>query len=90
MAPAEILRKLEKNGIFRFTSSIDALGVPVHVEILTGRRFGRPAFAVGFSFDRASFGKLAEKLSGIGVDFLDKLGLELEVRVIFEATYTGN
>ena len=83
MAPVEVLTKLVKYGITRFTASIDALGVPVHVEILVGIRFGRPAFAVGFAFDRASFGKVAEKLSGIGVDFLDKLGLELEVTLTF-------
>ncbi|XP_067053119.1 uncharacterized protein [Acropora muricata] len=83
LAPAEIVTKLAKGGITRFTASIDALGVPVHVEILAGIRFGRPAFAVGFSFDRESFGKVAEKLSGIGVDFLDKLGLQLEIGVSF-------
>lgn len=82
MAPVEILRKLEKNGLFRFTASVSLGGVPIHVEILTGTRFARPAFAVGFSFDRESYGKLAEKLSGIGVDFLDKLGLEFEVKQI--------
>ena len=80
MQPVEILRKLERNGLFRFTASVDIGGVPVHVEILTGTRFARPAFAVGFSFDRESYGRLADKLSGIGVDFLDKLGLEFEVR----------
>ena len=79
MRPAQLARKLVKNGVFRFTSSIDLGGVPVHIEILTGIRFARPTFAVGFSFDRESYGKLAEKLSGIGVDFLDKLGVEFEV-----------
>ena len=79
MRPAQLVRKLVKNGVFRFTSSIDLGGVPVHIEILTGIRFARPTFAVGFSFDRESYGKLAEKLSGIGVDFLDKLGVEFEV-----------
>ena len=83
MKPAQLLRKLEKNGVFRFTASIDAGGVPIHVEILTGIRFARITFAVGFAFDRESFGKVAEKLSGIGVDFLDKLGLELEVKFFF-------
>lgn len=81
MKPAQLLRKLEKNGVFRFTASIDVGGVPIHVEILTGVRFARITFAVGFAFDRESFGKIAEKLSGIGVDFLDKLGLELEVKL---------
>ena len=81
MAPAELLQKLAKGGLIRFTASINAGGVPIHVEILTGIRFGRPQFAVGFSFDSESFGKLAEKLSGIGVDFLDKLGLELQVYI---------
>lgn len=81
MKPAQLLRKLEKNGVFRFTASIDVGGVPIHVEILTGIRFSRITFAVGFAFDRESFGKIAEKLSGIGVDFLDKLGLELEVKL---------
>ena len=79
LKPAEFVRKLAKGGVNRFTASIDAGGVPIHVEIITGIRFGRPAFAVGFAFDRESFGKVAEKLSGIGVDFLDKLGFELEV-----------
>ncbi|XP_048580608.1 uncharacterized protein LOC5507741 isoform X2 [Nematostella vectensis] len=83
MRPVEFARGLSKGGIFRFTSSIDANGVPVHVEILTGRKFNRIVFAVGFSFDRESFGKLAEKLSGIGVDFLDKLGLEFEIGLAF-------
>lgn len=82
MQPVEIVRKLVKNGVFRFTASIDALGVPVHVEILTGIRFARPTFAVGFAFDRESYGALAKKLSGVGVDFLDKLGLEFEVKQI--------
>ena len=87
MAPAQVVRKLEKNGVFRFTSSIDVGSVPIHVEILTGVRFGRKTFAVGFAFDRESYGKLAEKLSGIGVDFLNKLGLEFEVKVfVFELT----
>ena len=80
MSPAQLTRKLVRNGVIRFTSSLDLGGVPVHIEILTGIRFGRPTFAVGFSFDRYSYGKLAEKLSGIGVDFLDKLGLEFEVK----------
>ena len=84
MRPAQLLRKLEKNGVFRFTASIDVGGVPIHVEILTGIRFARITFAVGFAFDRESFGKVAEKLSGIGVDFLDKLGVELEVKGIYK------
>nr|XP_058970077.1 uncharacterized protein LOC131796502 [Pocillopora verrucosa] len=83
MSPAQLTRKLVRNGVIRFTSSLDLGGVPVHIEILTGIRFGRPTFAVGFSFDRYSYGKLAEKLSGIGVDFLDKLGLEFEIGVSF-------
>ncbi|KAL9979352.1 hypothetical protein ACROYT_G017003 [Oculina patagonica] len=83
MQPAQLLRKLEKGGVNRFTASIDAGGVPVHVEILAGMRFARFTFAVGFAFDSESFGKLAEKLSGIGVDFLDKLGFELEIGVSF-------
>lgn len=83
LKPAEFVRKLAKGGVNRFIASIDAGGVPIHVEIITGIRFGRPAFAVGFAFDRESFGKVAEKLSGIGVDFLDKLGFELEIGVSF-------
>jgi len=82
MKPVELLRKIDKVGVYRFTGSIDAGGVPIHVEIITGIRFGRPTFAVGFAFDSESFGKLSEKLSGIGVDFLDALGLELQVRFI--------
>lgn len=88
MKPAQLLRKLEKNGVFRFTASIDVGGVPIHVEILTGIRFARITFAVGFAFDRESFGKVAEKLSGIGVDFLDKLGLELEVKRMYIYFFT--
>ena len=88
MAPAQLLRNLQRNGVFRFTASIDALGVPVHVEVLAGIRFARPTFAVGFSFDRGSFGRLAEKLSGIDVDFLDKFGVELEVvRILCSNTF---
>ena len=88
MAPAQLLRNLQRNGVFRFTASIDALGVPVHVEVLAGVRFARPTFAVGFSFDRGSFGRLAEKLSGIDVDFLDKFGVELEVvRILCSNTF---
>ena len=79
MRPVELLRKIAKVGVYRFTGSIDAGGVPIHVEIITGFRFGRPTFAVGFAFDSESFGKLSEKLSGIGIDFLDAIGLELEV-----------
>ena len=82
MKPVELLRKIDKVGVYRFTGSIDAGGVPIHVEIITGYRFGRPTFAVGFAFDSESFGKLSEKLSGIGVDFLDALGLELQVRFV--------
>ena len=95
MSPAQLTRKLVKNGVFRFTASIDAVGVPVHVEILAGIRFARPTFAVGFSFDRESYGALAKKLSGVGVDFLDKLGLEFEVKQIcyflipFESSIIG-
>ena len=88
MAPAQLLRNLQRNGVFRFTASIDALGVPVHVEVLAGIRFARPTFAVGFSFDRGSFGRLAEKLSGIDVDFLDKFGVDLEVvRILCSNTF---
>lgn len=79
MRPVELLRKIDKVAVYRFTGSIDAGGVPIHVEIITGLRFGRPTFAVGFAFDSESFGKLSEKLSGIGIDFLDALGLELQV-----------
>lgn len=82
MKPVELLRKIDKVGVYRFTGSIDAGGVPIHVEIITGYRFGRPTFAVGFAFDSESFGKLSEKLSGIGVDFLDAIGLELQVRFV--------
>ena len=42
-------------------------------------KYARPQFAVGFSFDQESYGKLSEQLSGIGVDFLDVIGLNLEV-----------
>ena len=76
-----MLKKLEKNGLFRLTGTFSIGGVPIHVEVLTGIRFGRPQFAVGFSFDKESFGKLSEKLSGIGIDFLDVIGLDLEVMV---------
>ena len=82
MAPAEFARKLEQFGLYRFTGTIDAGGVPIHAEILAGYKFGRPQFAIGFSFDKESYGKLAEKLSGIKVDFLDSLGIDLEVSAI--------
>ena len=81
LRPVEMLKKLEKNGLFRLTGTFSIGGVPIHVEVLTGRRFGRLQFAVGFSFDKESFGKLSEKLSGIGIDFLDVIGLDLEVMV---------
>ena len=42
-------------------------------------KYARSQFAVGFSFDQESYGKLSEQLSGIGVDFLDVIGLNLEV-----------
>ena len=80
LKPVEFLKKMEKNGLYRFTGTFDIEGVPIHVEILTGIRFGRYQFAVGFAFDKESFGKLSEKLSGIGIDFLDVIGLDLEVR----------
>ncbi|XP_058970157.2 uncharacterized protein [Pocillopora verrucosa] len=86
MKPVELLRKIDKVGVYRFTGSIDAGGVPIHVEVITGYRFGRPTFAVGFSFDSESFGALSEKLSGIGVDFLDAIGLELQIGVSFHPT----
>ena len=84
MRPVELLRKIDKFGVYRFTGTVDIGGVPCHVEIITGFRFGRPTFAVGFSFDSESFGALSEKLSGIGVDFLDAIGLELQVNFIFK------
>ena len=79
MAPADFVQKLAKGGNLRFTATITIGIVPFYVEVITGIRLGRPVFAVGFSFDRHSFGKLSEALSGIGVDFLDKLGVEFEV-----------
>ena len=79
LEPVEYLRKLEKTGIYRITGSFDIVGVPIHVEVLTGMKYARPQFAVGFSFDQESYGKLSEQLSGIGVDFLDVIGLNLEV-----------
>ena len=79
LKPVEILKNLVAGGLYRVTGTFDIGGIPVHVEILTGTRFGRPQFAVGFSFDQESFGKLSEKLSGIGVDFLDVIGLDLAV-----------
>ena len=84
MSPVELLRKIGNNGVYRFTGTVDIGGVPCHVEVITGVRFGRPQFAVGFSFDSESFGALSEKLSGIGVDFLDAIGLELQVNFIFK------
>ncbi|XP_068704567.1 uncharacterized protein [Montipora foliosa] len=84
LRPVEMLKKLEKNGLFRLTGTFSIGGVPVHVEVLTGTRFGRRQFAVGFSFDKESFGKLSEKLSGIGIDFLDVIGLNLEVGISFQ------
>ena len=89
MKPVELLRKIDKVGVYRFTGTIDAGGVPIHVEIITGYRFGRLTFAVGFAFDSESFGKLSEKLSGIGVDFLDALGLELQVRFVPDVLIRG-
>ncbi|KAJ7381185.1 hypothetical protein OS493_004785 [Desmophyllum pertusum] len=86
MKPVEILRKIDKAGVYRFTGTIDIGGVPCHVEIITGIRFGRPTFAVGFSFDSESFGKLSKKLSDIGVDFLDSIGLELQIGLSFHPT----
>ena len=80
MKPVELLRKIDKFGVHRITGTIDAGGVPIHVEIITRFKSKQRAFAVGFAFDSESFGKLSEKLSGIGVDFLDALGLELQVR----------
>ena len=82
MKPVELLRKIDKVGVYRFTGSIDAGGIPIHVEIITGYRFGKKTFAAGFAFDSESYGKLSKKLSGIGVDFLDALGLELQVRFV--------
>lgn len=82
MSPASFSRKLADSSTFRFTSAINAAGVPVHVEVLTTVRFNRIGFAVGFAFDRESFGALAAKLSDIDVDFLNALGIEFEVSCI--------
>ena len=82
MAPAEFARKLQRFGLYRFTGTIDVGGVPIHAEILAGYKYGRPQFAIGLSFDKESYGKLSEKLSGINVDFLDSLGIDLEVSAI--------
>ena len=79
MAPAELVRKLAKNGVYRFSGSVGAGSAPVHIEILAGLRFARPTFAVGFSFVHEPFGRLTEKLSGIRVHFLDVLGTQFEV-----------
>ena len=79
LRPVEMVRKLEQFGLYRLTGTFYIVSVPVHVELLTGLKFGRPQFAIGFSFDKESFGKLSEQLSGIGVDFLDAIGLDLEV-----------
>ncbi|CAH3028156.1 unnamed protein product [Porites evermanni] len=84
LEPVEYLRKLEKTGIYRITGSFDIVGVPIHVEVLTGVKYARPQFAVGFSFDQESYGKLSEQLSGIGVDFLDVIGLNLEIGISFQ------
>ena len=78
--PVEFFKKMEKNGLYRFTGTFHIVTVPVHVEILTGISLGRTQFAVGFTFDKESFGKLSEQLSGIGIDFLDVIGQGLEVR----------
>ena len=75
---------LVKWGLYRITGTFEIQGVPVNVEILTGRRFFRPQFAIGFFFDKESFGRLSEKLSGIRVDFLDAIGMDLQVLKFLE------
>ena len=70
---------MKKYSTFRFTGSVSVLGVPVHVDALTNPGKGVRMFAVGFSFDGESFGALSKRLSGIGIDFLDTLGFELQV-----------
>lgn len=81
LQPAEFAYKLNKAiNVKRFTGSIVIEGVPVHVETILITKMFRIGLAVGFSFDGESYGKLAKKLSGVGVDFLDKIGLQLEVQ----------
>ena len=81
MAPCEFAYKLDEViNVKRFTGSIDIDGVPIHVETIILVKMHVPGLAVGFSFDGESFGKLAKKLSGMGIDFLDKIGLQLEVQ----------
>ncbi|KAK3701098.1 hypothetical protein QZH41_015878, partial [Actinostola sp. cb2023] len=95
MTPASFASKVAKSGTFRFSSAINIKGVPIHVEVLTALRFNRICFAVGFIFDRESFGALAEKLSDINIDFLNSLGVEFEIGIAFsppktQAVYINN
>lgn len=83
----EFVRKFVKGGVNRFIVLIDVGGVLIYVEIIIGIRFGRFVFVVGFVFDWELFGKVVEKLFGIGVDFLDKFGFELEVILIILSNY---
>ena len=83
LTTAEFAYKLDKAiNVKRFTGSIVIEGVPVHVETILIVKMFRVGLAVGFSFDGESYGKLAKKLSGIGIGFLDKIGLQLEVRAL--------
>ena len=79
LKPVSFHKYLVKWGLYRITGTFEIQGVPVNVEILTGVRFFRPQFAIGFFFDKESFGRLSEKLSGIRVDFLDAIGIDLQV-----------
>ncbi|KAK3707599.1 hypothetical protein QZH41_017860, partial [Actinostola sp. cb2023] len=88
MTPASFASKVAKSGTFRFSSAINIKGVPIHVEVLTALRFNRICFAVGFIFDRESFGALAEKLSDINIDFLNSLGVEFEIGIAFSPPKT--
>lgn len=84
LTPAEFAYKLDKAiNVKRFTGSIVIEGVPVHVETILIIKMYRVGLAVGFSFDGESYGKLAKKLSGVGIDFLDKIGLQFEIGVSF-------
>lgn len=80
----ELFRKIDKVGVYCFIGLIDVGGVLIYVEIIMGYRFGWLIFVVGFVFDSEFFGKLFEKLFGIGVDFLDVFGLELQVRFVLD------
>ncbi|XP_066934153.1 uncharacterized protein [Clytia hemisphaerica] len=86
----------EFKAAFRMTATMNPGGVPIHFEIIYVHSGFDRKLAFGFQFDGESYGAVLDKMSGAGSagkavsDFLNKLGVQIEVGVAYCPSFFGS